>query len=412
MTRLLMVGYSRGHLAGLDDVLPARSVVVIEEPDIIRKRSVLEATGRLACVSEVVPAAYHQASEFLEAGLAIHERRGVDAVMPGIEYAVEAAAALAARLGLPGASEGAARTLRDKLRLREVTSQAGVRNPQWREVKGPQDLVSFAGDDPVVLKPTDRQASLGVRVLDRLLAEQAPDLWRTMVGADEAEHVPDRLLRRRFLAERRLDGPEYSVEALVRRGELVFRNVTEKELIGGPLPIELGHVVPAPLHTATADAFDEAMRALVHATGFSSGILHAEWILTADGPALIECAGRCPGDRIVDLIDLAYGTHLRLGLVELLSDRSPDLQRHPRRAAAIRFLSGSPGRVTAVEGVERLGEDADVEEIRVTVAPGDELHEWRSSWDRPGYVIVTAPDGDAARARAMEAADAISITTA
>ena len=411
MTRVLMVGYSRGFLSGLREAAPSRSVTVLEEPDIIRKRRVREAVRDLPCVSEVVPAAYHQATEFLDAGLAIDRRWGVEAVVPGVEYAVPAAAALAARLGLPGATEQAALTLRDKLRLREVTARAGVINPEWREIRGPQDILRFAGDGAVVIKPADRQASVGVRVLNRVAPAEAAALWGELVEAGEASQLPDRRLRRRYLAERRLRGPEYSVEALIQCGRLVFFNVTEKALVPGPRPIELGHVVPAPLDSAVMGRLREAMRMLVAATGISTGVLHAEWILTASGPALVECAGRCPGDRIVDLIDLAYGMRLRQCLIELLAGRSPALPSGSRQAAAIRFLEGSPGRVTRVEGVDALRDRDEVEEVHVGVSPGDELRAWSSSWDRPGYAIVTGPDGDAARRRARAAAAAARIVT-
>ena len=56
----------------------------------------------------------------------------VDGVLPGLEYAVEGAAYLAARLGLPGAGESAARTLRNKMLLREAT-----RGHPWGAVEFP-----------------------------------------------------------------------------------------------------------------------------------------------------------------------------------------------------------------------------------------------------------------------------------
>lgn len=412
MTRVLMVGYSRGFLRGLADAAPPRSVVVLEEPDIIRKRGVHEVVRELPCVARVVPATYHQARDFLGTGLALNRRWRFEAVVPGVEYAVPAAAALAERLGLPGATERAALTLRDKLRLRAVTARAGVRNPEWREIAGPEDLLRFAGDGPVVIKPADRQASVGVQVLDGVTAADAPKRWRELVEADEAAQLPDRPLRHRYIAERRLLGPEHSVEALTRNGELLFLNVTEKAVMPGPRPIELGHVVPAPLARATLGRLRRAMRALVAATGFQTGVLHAEWILTTDGPALVECAGRCPGDRIVDLIDIAYTMRLRESLIDLLAGRTPELPHGPRAAAAIQFLEGQPGRVTRVEGVDALRGHADVKELRVDVGPGDELREWRSSWDRPGYAIVTGPDGAAVRARARAVAGAARIVTA
>ncbi|MCE0448149.1 hypothetical protein LT493_43870 [Streptomyces tricolor] len=151
-------------------------------------------------------------------------------------------------LGLPGATSRAAAVLRDKLLLREATGRAGMPTPRWREIRGPEDIVAFAQAGPVVVKPADRQAS-GRRPAARPLAipprPNGPGrrCWRR----PEPGHAPDRPLDRRFLAEERVYGTEYSVEALVREGSVEFFNVTEKSVIGGRHPVESGHVLPAPV---------------------------------------------------------------------------------------------------------------------------------------------------------------------
>jgi biotin carboxylase len=408
---IVFVGYNAAYLRAIDGHVPAGSVVVLEEPDIIRKRDLAGAAGRFDSLDRIVPVRYQQSGAALGAGVEFAAARPVAAVVPGLEYAVPAAAALAGKLGLPGATEQAALALRDKIRLREVTSAGGVRNPRWREVHGPDDILAFAGDGPVVLKPANRQASVGVQLLDRVDAAVAAQAWERTSAASEYEQIPDRALRWRYLVEERLDGPEYSVEALVRDGEVVFENVSAKTIVPGPYPIELGHLVPAPLDAATTAQFATAIRALVAATGFGTGILHAEWILTADGPALVECAGRCPGDHLIDLIDLAYGAKVRLTLIDLLAGRPTVLPAEPLQAAAIRFLTAEPGTVTSVTGTDRARELPGVRDVAVDVDLGSVIGSWTSSWDRPGHVLVTGTDPAAAQHAALTAAAAVRIAT-
>ncbi|GAA1369527.1 hypothetical protein [Catellatospora chokoriensis] len=71
----------------------------------------------------------------------------------------------------------------------------------------------------------------------------------------------------------------------------------------------------------------------------------------------------------------------------------------PALAAAIRFLSARSGTVRAVTPVTV----ADVVEVRLP-EQGQRLRPVRRSQDRPGYVIVTAAEPVAARARAAELA--------
>lgn len=91
---------------------------------------------------------------------------------------------------------------------------------------GPQDLLDFAGDGPVVVKPANRQASMRVQLLDRVDRATAEQAWAHTAGASEYEQVPDRELAWRFVAEERLVGPEYSVEVLVRAGAEVHLGVS------------------------------------------------------------------------------------------------------------------------------------------------------------------------------------------
>ncbi|WP_306334504.1 ATP-grasp domain-containing protein [Streptomyces sp. KL118A] len=409
--QVVFVGYNAAYLRAIDGSVPAGSVVVLEEPDIIRKRELRDAAARFACLDRIVPAHYQQSAGALDLVAELEAERPVAAVVPGLEYAVPAAAALAEKLGLPGATESAAQALRDKVRLREVCDAGGVRGPRWREVHGPEDIIDFAAEGPVVVKPANRQASVGVQLLDSVDAASAARAWERTSSAAEYEQVPDRHLRWRFLAEERLRGPEFSVEALVRQGEIIFHNITAKTVIPGPYPVELGHLLPAPVDRDTQGAFEAAMRALVAATGYRTGILHAEWILTASGPALVECAGRCPGDYLIDLNDLAYGTRIRVALIDLLAGRPVSLPRTAHLTSAIRFLAAEPGTVTEVAGTDAARALPGVRTVEVDVEAGQEVRPWASSWDRAGHVIATGPDADSARRRVLDADAAIRITT-
>ncbi|MET9114448.1 ATP-grasp domain-containing protein [Streptomyces longwoodensis] len=409
--QVVFVGYNAAYLRAIDGSVPSGSVVVIEEPDIIRKRELHDAADRFDCLDRIVPASYQQSAGALDLAAELTATRPVAAVVPGLEYAVPATAALAEKLGLPGATEAAAQALRDKVRLREVSGAGGVRNPRWREVHGPAHILEFADGGPVVVKPANRQASVGVQLLDSVDEATAAEAWERTSSAAEYEQVPDRELTWRFLAEERLRGPEFSVEALVREGEVVFENVTAKTVVPGPYPVEQGHLLPAPLDPATQEAFGTAIRKLVAATGFGTGILHAEWILTDEGPTLVECAGRCPGDYLVDLIDLAYGTRVRLTLIDLLAGRPVTLPRSAERTSAIRFLAAEPGTVTGITGLDEAQRLPGVHVAEVDVEAGQEVRPWASSWDRAGHVIATGPDADTTRRRVLDADAAIRIAT-
>ena len=79
----------------------------------------------------------------------------------------------------------AARTLRDKIAMRAAADSCGLAQPRWMIAESVRDVDEFRGrhDGRCVLKPADRQASLGVQVLDR--DDDAVAAWQHCTHSDE-----------------------------------------------------------------------------------------------------------------------------------------------------------------------------------------------------------------------------------
>ncbi|MGC4857258.1 ATP-grasp domain-containing protein [Micromonospora sp. DT4] len=401
MTRVLVVGFIRDVLRNLDRCLPPGSVVVIEESEIVRSRNLADRVTQFPCIEKLVHADYVQSEELVAVGQAENALRPVDAVLPASEYAVPGAAALAEALGLPGAGTQAASIFRDKAMMRATAQRLGMRTPRWAEITDIAGVRRFLSAETGggVLKPADRAGSVGVRLLDDL-ASATDDLWAEVSGAGDIL-LPARPTRRRFLVEERLRGPEYSVEMLVHEGEPIFTNVTAKLVWPGAYPVERGQSVPADLPADVRTALTDGMRQFAKGTGLGSAFLHGEWIVDEHGVVLIECAARTPGDRILELIELAYGFNPVAELVQVLCGKPPVIDAIPHRAAAIRYLHTAPGTVVRVTGVEAARTMADVTDAQVDVGPGDEVLPLVSSWERLGFVVAAAPT----LAEAMQSAD-------
>jgi biotin carboxylase len=297
--------------------------------------------------------------------------------------------------------------LRDKLALREVTAAAGLRSPDFREVRSAAGLARFARGRPCVVKPAGRQASLGVILLEP--GDDPAAAWRECTGADELAQVASRPMSWRYLAEERLYGPEFSTECLVRGGEALFLNVTRKRTVPGRHPVESGHLVPG---CPAGDPWRQAMKGLIGAVEFDTGILHAEWILVDGDPVLVECAGRPPGDRIMDLIDLAYGVNLNTQWIRLLAGADVEVPAQAARGAAISFLIPGAGTIERITGLEQARMARGVHRVDLRLKPGDTVAGVASSWDRVGSVVAVAGTAPEAERCAAEAAAAIQVRMA
>lgn len=132
----VLVGFSAGLLADLDRLLPARSVLVLEEPAVIAARNAGELAARYGCVAELRPAPTQDEERPERLVAAVPRPPALRAVIPAVEYGVVGAAALAEAWDVPGAGTAAARVMRDKALLRGTAGPGGVDQPDWAPTEG------------------------------------------------------------------------------------------------------------------------------------------------------------------------------------------------------------------------------------------------------------------------------------
>ncbi|MET9232372.1 ATP-grasp domain-containing protein [Lentzea sp. NPDC003310] len=407
---VLIVGYSSMLVAEFDRFLPENGVVVLEEPDPVRKRGARAMTDGAAVCRELIE------TEFLLPGGAdkfFLEHQDLDpvAVVPGHDYAVPAAARIAERYGVPGASLGAAEVLRDKHLLRTVAAAAGIGNPASRPVSSAEEVAAFQREvaGPIIIKPANRQASIGtLAVTDPATIPQA---WEQCLDHEEESCLPDRTPELRMLVEQFVTGDEYSVEMLYSHGDRSFANVTAKVLHPGPRPVELGHLVPAPVSPELTALLVSETERLLAAIGFGTGLVHCEWIVQDGKPYLVECAGRQPGDFILELVQTAYRFDLFRAYADLMSGRRPECPQSAELGAATWHGTATPGEVISVDGVEDARALPGVQTCDVGVQVGKTVHPLRSSWDRTAVVTASGETALAAHATAKRAIELIRVET-
>jgi len=388
---IIITGFFLPVVTAADRFLPARSVLVIEEPDVCAQRGAAGQLANSVSVRELVEWEY-QVPGAADSFYHRYHDAPVIAVIPATEYSVPFAARLAERFGVPGATLGAAEILRDKSLLRVVSAAAGITNPASMAVQDPEGVRQFAERYPgkLIIKPSNRQAAVGTWIINDVSEIDAA--WAGALDQDEGSHVPKRGLPTRMLVEQHIAGPEFSVEVLVQDGVCRFSNVTGKALFPGPRPVEMGHVVPADVPATLSDALVASTDRVVAAVGFQTGMLHCEWILgPGDTPFLVECAGRMPGDWIVDLIEHAWPIDIANRYFTVMRGDQPEPPpEHAASVAAVWFLDSVAGVVESVDGLDEARRVPDVIAVESFVAPGDVTYDMRSSWDRVAMAMAWA----------------------
>lgn len=341
---------------------------------------------------------YDDTAAVLAAARDLHRRWPFDRAVSVTEAGMLAAARVNELFGLGGNPVSSVRLLKDKARMRSVLNGIGLSPVAAAVVTGPAGIRRFGAEHgfPVIVKPVDASASVGVSRVD------GPE------GVAAAWSVANGLGLRRMLVEEYLSGPEISVEAFsFGPGRHHVVALTAKTTL--PNFVEVGHVVPAPVPEDVAPAITSQVTALLNAVGHRDGPSHTELKLTSAGPRVIESHNRQGGDRITDLVEQVYGVDvIKLGLAWATGKLEPWAAAPAADgAAAIRFMTPPPGVVGAITGVDEARARPGVVGVYLDVAPGDTIREVRSSRDRAGSVVARAADAATATVLASSAAERI-----
>jgi biotin carboxylase len=339
----------------------------------------------------------------LELARSVHAESPIDGVTTYSEYHTVHAAAVARELGLPGMSVEGALNARHKHRTRLALQGTDVRQPRFAHVQDPAEIEAAIREIgyPCVLKPSDGTASLHVT---HLADEQ--DLERYLAGLAEVHdygrgvvRIPD------ILVEEFVTGELVSVETVVLAdGEIVNLGITDRYLSGFPHFVEMGGTYFRG-HRWQDELFAMNVK-VMNGLGVDFGFIHAEYIVTTDGPVLCEVNGRLTGGFIPDLMRISSGINPQLEVIRQALGETPGLPYPGERTACGRQF-GSPVRGTLLAAdfsalVDRPG----YEEALCYRSPGDAVPSLSTSnFEWLGHLIFTGSGRDEAAGRCEAALD-------
>lgn len=311
------------------------------------------------------------------------DRFGPTGVLGFAEPQVLAAALVQERSGLAGPGLAAAITSRNKALQRSAFALTGLGQPDFLFVGTLHEGEDWAASRlPVVVKALSGMGSIGVERID------SPAEWSEVVERRRGEGA--------LLIEEYVDGPEFSIEGLLRDGELLFSNVTRKETTGAPFFVETAHVVGHGVNEpALVAAAEELCVRASEALRVRTGIVHLEFKARSTVDlAIMELAVRTPGDHIMEIISTAHDFDIYAACIDLALGRSPKLpglQSAKRSSGVVYVSAASTGVVTEID-VEAWPSVIGFSRSYVMADPGDTVRPPESSSERLGYGILNCVD--------------------
>ena len=310
--------------------------------------------------------------------LAYAKARPFKAVIPTDDATVILAAHLAAALGLRHNSPAAAEAARDKHLMRRVLAQAGLRTP-WFQLFSTGASPSGAATQvryPCVLKPTCLSGSRGV------IRADSPTEFVTTFTRLQAMLAP--LAATDILVEGYIPGREFALEGLLSDGNLQVLALFDKpDPLEGPYFEETIYVTPSRENAETQADIARCVAEAARALGLREGAVHGEVRVNAQGPWLIEVAGRSIGGLCGQTLRFAHSATVSLEeliLRQALGWELDGLEREPTPGGVMMLPIPSAGVLTGWDGVEATRAVPGIESVEITA--------------RLNYPLVPLPEGE------------------
>jgi biotin carboxylase len=381
---ILGAGIMQGPAIAIAQSMGLFTVVVDGDPKALAARQ----ADRFECIDL-------KDKEGIEAlGRELQERGGLSGVMTaGTDFSATVAW-VAEKLGLPGIPYEAALNASDKDRMRGCFAAAGVPSPAFAvfagETPAPEGL-PFAY--PAVVKPVDNMGARGCRRVD-----SPGELQEALAGALRFSRSG------RAIVEEYMEGPEFSVDAIVHKGHIRVCGFADRHIFFPPYFIEMGHTMPSALGSGETEALLEAFFAGIRALGIASGYGAAkgDLKLTPKGPMIGEIAARLSGGYMSGwTYPYASGEEATRGaiLAALGLPWTPIPSR--RWTSAERALISIPGVVRSIHGLEQACSTEHVKNLFLRIEEGSAVRFPENNVTKCGNAISAAPD----RASAVEAAE-------
>ena len=323
----------------------------------------------------------------------------------GTDFSANVAYAATAA-GLPGLDYTTALTANNKILMRRAFSEAGVPSPAFYPVRNSTEALEACMklDFPVVIKPVDSMGARGVVRInsnkDETQIVEAVDIAIAASASSEA------------IVEEFMDGPEFSLDALIYKGEVTVCGIADRHIYFPPYFIEMGHTMPT---TASDEMKREVIDVFIRgikAIGIDNGAAKGDIKYSSKKGAMVgEIAARLSGGFMSGwTFPYHSGINLTKEALKVACGKAPgSLVPRKRLVSAERAALSIPGRVAAIEGLEEAQSVQYVRNAFLHTAAGERVVFPVNNVQKCANFISAAEDYDIAVAAAEEAARKIFI---
>lgn len=304
-----------------------------------------------------------------------------DIAIPTVAYVAES-------LGLPTIGQDKAALFTNKYRMRCFCRENGLPAPEFCLCRSPEEVIAFMESlgKRVIIKPLDSQSSRGVFIPEN--EEEAREHF-----AEAASWSSD---KQSVIAERYMEGTEFTVDGIVAGGRHYSLAVSEKKHYSYNPNIASELFFSYQNDSYDYDRLREVNDRLVTLAGLPFGLTHAEYKYENGDFYLVEIAARGGGTRISShIVPLLSGIdNYRILIEAVLGHAEKEIPRLPvpayKRCVVLKFLDveAEGKKVSRILGEDEIRANPRVLELHLEFHKGDRLFHALDDRSRIGFYIA------------------------
>lgn len=298
-------------------------------------------------------------------------------------------AAIAKEFNWIGPSAQTGKWATDKYEMKRRFVEKGIPVPKFALVKSPEDVMHYWKDwhcSIVIIKPTDRAGSRGVRVIFH--TDEVKDAYENALFCSKDGNV---------ILEEYLPGPQISTESIFTETRVMTPGfadrVYESMDVFWPQIMENGGWVPSLADNTEKKAVCDLVEKAARVLGIQSGVAKGDVVIHPDkGPMIIEMAARLSGgDFSESLVPLGDGINYVKAALRIAIGEEPDwddMLPKWQKAVANRYFFLPPGKLEALEGMESIQNLKGLKKLKIFYEIGDTIPKISHHGQRVGVVVI------------------------
>jgi biotin carboxylase len=311
---------------------------------------------------------------------------------------------VAQKLGLPGIPYESALNASDKSRMRECFKKSGLPSPDFFTITAADSFESLPLPFPIVIKPVDNMGSRGCRRVDGI--GEFHEAAKTAINFSRSG---------RAIVEAFMDGPEFSVDAIVYNNEITICGLADRHIFFPPYFIEMGHTMPTIIEEEKQSAMLNTFCAGVRSLGLTGdgyiGAAKGDIKLTAKGPMIGEIAARLSGGYMSGwTYPYSSGAQpIKAAILAAMGRKPEGLVPTKKWTCAERAFISIPGTVKEIAGLDQARNQTNVKDLFLRIGEGSKVSFPENNVTKCGNIIAAAADRDSAITSAETAARSVLI---